>query len=124
MKIIGWFFVIAIGVFMVGLSIQVSFVRPANGGSLAPKTVAPTPTRIPTATRLPGTVTLRAAPGNSQVQMFDTLSGNSDGTAFSAGTECTKLDGPTRITESGVSMSFYKLRCNGRTGYVNTKWVR
>ena len=121
MRIVGWFVVIAIGVFMVGLSVQVSLFRSVNNRPLAPKVVVAT---AATATRLPGTVTLRAAPGNTKVQMFDALTGDSDVTVFSAGTECTKLDGPTRIIESGVTMSFYKLRCNGQTGYVNAKWVR
>lgn len=57
--------------------------------------------------------------------MFGSIySGGGTVTSFRTGTECVKLDGPLRITEGGVSMSFYKLTCNGRTGYVNTKWVR
>lgn len=88
-------------------------------------TSTPAPTPTPRPTKRPGVVTLKAAPGNTQVQMFGSIySGGGTVTRFRTGTECVKLDGPMRITEGGVSMSFYKLTCNGRTGYVNTKWVR
>lgn len=65
---------------------------------------------------------LRAAPGNTVVQMFDTLSDgpNVKVTTFPDGWGCTKLGG--LITSGG--MSFYKLDCGNRTGYVNADWVR
>jgi hypothetical protein len=59
------------------------------------------------------------------VQMFDTISSDdSIVTRFATGLQCAKLSGPHDITESGVSMRFYKLECMGKTDYVNTKWVR
>lgn len=66
-------------------------------------------------------VILRAAPGNTMVQMFDTLSDSPDVnvTTFPDGWGCTKLGG---LTHYG-GISFYKLDCGNKTGYVNAKWV-
>lgn len=85
-------------------------------------TPALTPTPKPT--RRPGTVRLKAASGDSIVQMFGSLTSDAGVVAtFASGTECTKSGGPRQIAEGGISMSFYRLTCNGRSGYVNTKWV-
>ena len=109
---------------------------PAPAGSAPTSTVAPAPTvtpanAVPAATltrrptRDPSKATLRSAPGQTQVQMFDTISTEPNVTTmFSSGTQCTKLDGPTEVTISGMSMRFFKLECDGKTGYVNTKWVQ
>jgi len=77
----------------------------------------------PTTARPTDQVILRPATGNI-VQMFD--SAGVDATVvrqFPAGTSCTKFGGPTTYTVEGISMSFYRLTCNGVTGYVNAKWV-
>lgn len=70
-------------------------------------------------------VTLDAAPGNSIVQMFAAPGSGADAFAtFADGTACTKLDGPSRIDlGDGITSDYYKLTCNGQTGYVNVKWV-
>ena len=67
-------------------------------------------------------VLLHAAPGNSVVQMFDTLRDGPDVnvTTFPDGWGCTKLGGLT----SFEGMNFYKLDCGTKTGYVNANWVR
>lgn len=71
------------------------------------------------------TVTLRAAGGNSTVQMFDATAANATVMKqFPSGTECTRINGPTSVTIEGVSMRFYKLACDGTMGYVNAQWVR
>lgn len=70
-------------------------------------------------------VTLRAAPGNTVVQMFESVGpGPNDAVArFPSSTRCTKIGGPTSVTIEGLSMRFYRLECNGTTGYVNARWV-
>jgi len=70
-------------------------------------------------------VTLRAAPGNTEVTMFEVVGeGSNDVTNFFRnGTVCTKLGNPNQVSIQGINMSFYKLTCNGTTGYVNAKWV-
>lgn len=67
-------------------------------------------------------VLLRAAPGNTVVQMFDTLRDGPDVnvTTFPDGWGCTQLGGLT----SFEGMNFYKLDCGTKTGYVNAQWVR
>lgn len=70
-------------------------------------------------------VTLRAAPGNTKVQMFDTLiEGQDKVTTFRDGFRCTKLSDWHRIGEGPHAMYFYKLDCGGKIGYVNANWVR
>lgn len=72
-------------------------------------------------------VTLRAAPGNTKVQMFDKLRSGSNVkvTTFPAGLRCTKLGDMLRYNDDGgPPMYFYKLTCDGTTGYVNADWVR
>lgn len=70
-------------------------------------------------------VTLRPPVGQTMVQMFDTLAADAEVIArLNGGTHCTKLGEATDVAEEGISMSFYKLECNGRTGYVNVKWVQ
>lgn len=71
-------------------------------------------------------VILRALQGNSSVQMFNSLEEGGPGgvITFPDGFGCYKLSG--RITwdeDGGPPMYFYKLNCNGRTGYVNAEWV-
>lgn len=70
-------------------------------------------------------VTLNAAPGNTIVQMFsDPGSGAEASRTFRDGTSCTKLDGPMRFDlGGGITSDYYRLSCNGQTGYVNVKWV-
>lgn len=70
-------------------------------------------------------VTLHAGPGNSVVQMFDSMFASAQvvGT-LPDGSSCALVDGPLQTADSGISMSFYKLRCDNMTGYVNSKWVR
>jgi len=70
-------------------------------------------------------VTLQAAPGNTEVQMFDSAEADADVIRrFAAGTSCTKFGGPTTVNVEGIRMDFYRLTCNGITGYVNVKWAR
>lgn len=70
-------------------------------------------------------VTLYAAPGNSAVSMFSSMTASAEMVrSFPDGYACTKLDGPWKTSDSGVSMSFYKLSCGGQSGWVNAKWVR
>lgn len=70
--------------------------------------------------------TLRAAPGNNWVQMFDTLieRPNEKVTIFDDGFRCTKLSDLLRVGEGPHAMYFYKLNCGGKIGYVNKNWVR
>jgi hypothetical protein len=70
-------------------------------------------------------VTLQAAPGNTEVQMFEHVGSGDEGkvSRFPDGASCTKFGGPTPVSVEGISMSFYRLTCNGVTGYVNVKWV-
>lgn len=71
-------------------------------------------------------VTLRAASGNSQVQMFDVLKDgpNLNVTTFRDGYQCSKIGDLIRFGEGNTAMFFYKLECGGRIGYVNADWVR
>ena len=70
-------------------------------------------------------VTLRSPVGQTMVQMFDTLAADAEVIAiFDSGIRCTRLGQATDVAVEGINMSFYKLECNGRTGYVNAKWVR
>lgn len=73
-----------------------------------------------------GTVTLEAAPGNSKVQMFDTLTErpNEKVSTFRDGFRCSKLSDLLRVGEGPHAMYFYKLDCGGKIGYVNANWVR
>ena len=70
-------------------------------------------------------MTLSAAPINPQVQMFDTLHDEPDlkVTTFPNGTVCTKLGGPFVVEPEVSPMYFYRLNCNGITGYVNVRWT-
>lgn len=70
-------------------------------------------------------VMLRAAPGKTEVMMLEGVGEgpNDEVTFFKDGTICTKLNGPNWVEIQGVGMSFYRLTCNGTTGYVNVKWV-
>lgn len=71
------------------------------------------------------TVTLQAAPGNSIVQMFDTMFASAKVIrTLPDGSSCSLVDGPWKTSDSGITMSFYKLTCDNTTGYVNAKWVR
>jgi hypothetical protein len=64
------------------------------------------------------------------VQMFANPGSGADAFAvFPVGTACTKLDGPgtPRVRANfgdGITSDYYKLTCNGITGYVNVKFVR
>lgn len=44
-------------------------------------------------------------------------------TFFRNGAVYEKLSEPNWIKIQGIGMSFYRLKCNGATGYVNVKWV-
>lgn len=69
-------------------------------------------------------VTLRAAPGNSVVQLLGaTNSAAAVLKQLPSGTVCEIIDEPKAVTIEGIAMSFYKLNCGGATGYVNAKWV-
>lgn len=70
--------------------------------------------------------TLRAAPGNRVVQMFDQLNDSPDVkvTTFADGLKCTKESDLLRYGNGDTAMFFYKLKCNGKVGYVNADWVR
>lgn len=70
-------------------------------------------------------VTLKK-PSGEIVQMFARPgSGNGAFADFPSGTACTKLDGPLRVDfGDGMTSDYYKLDCDGATGYVNAKWVR
>lgn len=71
------------------------------------------------------TVTLRAAPGNTVVQIFDSTGAQAAVIRqLPNGTTCSKISGPTAVNVEGISMSFYKLSCADVAGYVNAKWVR
>ena len=69
------------------------------------------------------TVHVHAAPGNSTVQMFDSMYSNSQARLLMDGDTCTKLDGPWATSESGIRLSFYKLQCGPMVGWVNAKYV-
>lgn len=70
-------------------------------------------------------VTLQSSAVSNVVQMFDTLAVDAAVIEqYPDGTRCTRLRGPTDASVDGISMSFYRLNCNGTRGYVNTKWVR
>jgi hypothetical protein len=70
-------------------------------------------------------VTLRAAPGNTIVQMFPRLDDDTQVKKFDDGTRCEKLQGPIPVHISGGGViDFYHLSCNGASGYVNAQWVR
>jgi len=69
------------------------------------------------------TVRVHAASGNTIVQMFDSMTGKGNAYHLMDGETCTKLDGPWQTSESGIPMSFVKLNCGNRIGWVNTKWV-
>jgi hypothetical protein len=73
-----------------------------------------------------GQVSLRPAPGNSIVQMFERVGAGNEGrvTQFPSGTRCTVMEQPKGFTVEGVAMRFWRLNCNGTTGYVNAKWVQ
>lgn len=93
--------------------------------TLPEPTTTPAPTPTPRPTRTPGTVILQGAPGNSVVQMFDSLSDDASVVAtFSNGTECQKSGRLHQVSVAGVSMSFYRINCHGTGGYVNSRWVR
>ena len=70
-------------------------------------------------------VTLKAALGNSTVQMFGTSPATREQVVatFPTGTSCTRVSGPTPVIIEGISMTFYRLNCNGQVGDVNAKWV-
>ena len=69
-------------------------------------------------------VYLTAAPGNSVVQMFDSMFDSAKVIrTFPAGSTCAFVGGPWQTSESGITMSFYKLTCDNTSGYVNAKWV-
>src|SRR5262245_807726 len=70
-------------------------------------------------------VTLHAAPGQSVVQMFNSLGSGSQTVthAFPTGTKCVKVDGPFPYKEAGIAMNFYRIQCGNVMGYVNTKWI-
>ena len=88
-------------------------------------TSTPAPTATPRPTKMPGTVILQGAPGNSVVQMFDSLSDDASVVAtFRNGTECQKSGRLHQVSVAGVSMSFYRINCHGTGGYVNSRWVR
>jgi hypothetical protein len=74
----------------------------------------------------PPNVILKAAPGNTIVQMFETVGEgpNDEITEFRDGTICTKYSEPRTVSIDGISMSFYQLQCNGKMGYANSRWVR
>lgn len=74
----------------------------------------------------PSAARLKAPPGSSIVQMFDTISSEQANVikTFPDGTRCRRLEGPLTAPLAGPSMRFYKLECNGVTGYVNAQWVR
>lgn len=77
---------------------------------------------VPASPRATNHVTLRAAPGNTMVQMFDVLVDGPDVkvTTFPDGWGCIKLGDK----QSYAGMSFYRLKCGTKTGYVNADWVR
>lgn len=71
-------------------------------------------------------VLLRAAPGNTWVQMFVSLTegGEAGVLTFPDGFGCYKMsDRITYDEDGGPPMYFYKLNCNGRVGYVNEMWI-
>lgn len=70
-------------------------------------------------------VTLRAAPGKTEVMMLEGVGEKSNGgvTFFRDGTVCTKLNGPNWVAIQGIGMRAYRLTCNGTTGDMNVKWV-
>lgn len=87
---------------------------------------APAPSRPTAARASKNNVILRAAPGNSMVQMFKSLEEGGPGGVITLpdGFGCYKLS--ERIAwdeDGGPPMYFYKLNCNGRVGFVNTTWV-
>lgn len=71
-------------------------------------------------------VTLYAAPGNSTVQMFNTLhdAPNASVNTLRDGLRCTRVSELLRYGNGDSAMFFYRLNCGGRTGYVNADWVR
>ena len=139
MKNLGVFVTTVIVVFFLGLSapllleklgvLQPVVVKTASSRMALPtNTPAPTKRPLPTSNPVPTSLpimTLQSAPGQNIVQMFDSISSNnSTVTRFATGLQCLHLSGPHTITEGGVTMSFYKLDCLGKRGYVNTQWVR
>lgn len=100
-------------------------VTPTPLSRTAPPTqVRSAPVALPTVTP-DQRVTLKAFPGNTEVQMFEVVGDgpNDVVTFFPSGTRCTKISGPSSVSVAGISMRFYNLECNGTTGYVNAKWV-
>lgn len=72
----------------------------------------------------PDAVTLRAAPGNTVVQMFDSVGVDAAVLRqYPSGERCTRISGPSAVSIEGIAMRFYKLYCNGASGYVNAQWV-
>lgn len=65
-------------------------------------------------------------PNGDNVQMFEHAGLGDEGetTLFRSGTSCAKLSGPSAVDfGDGVVLHFYRLTCNGTTGYVNVRWV-
>lgn len=43
---------------------------------------------------------------------------------FPTGTDCKVVTGPAYVDVAGTPLEYYKLTCNGVTGYVSSKWVK
>lgn len=109
-------FVFAIAVVL----LAISFMPHDGTNSASPPRGSVTPHTAP------NSVTLRAAPGNTNVQMFDELRDGLDVkvTTFPDGMKCTKASDLLRYGYGDTAMFFYKLNCGGTLGYVNADWTR
>lgn len=69
-------------------------------------------------------IKLKASPVSHVVQMFDSLAVDAAVIKqFPNGTLCSRMGDTADASVEGIQMTFYLLRCNGVTGYVNAKWV-
>lgn len=70
-------------------------------------------------------VTLNSTAYNPLVPMWDVVGTGSNDVVheFPAGTHCTIVTGPAYYDVAGTPLQYYKLTCNGVTGYVSSKWV-
>lgn len=105
-------------------AIESASVAPPAKRILVPTATPGPPTATPRPTSADNIVTLQAASGNNQVQMFDALRSDATISTFRDGFRCSQISSRLRYEEGGVVMFFYKLDCGGKVGYVNAKWVR
>lgn len=70
-------------------------------------------------------VFLKAGPFNDEVQMFERVGTGPEGIVhlFPSRTVCTVVADLAYYDVAGSQLQFYKLKCDGKTGYVNAKWV-